>query len=194
MKEQSDISDHVLGARLRDALEGSRVSFSVSEGYFESREVLIASKAHSALSTPEGYFEEKQVALLNEIKHRKVEAPNRMVRLWLPIAAAAMIVGFALLFWTEKQESVSFAQQLEQSPIEFEDLEVIDFDPSVYEEFVEDEDTVIADTTQLKKVPQNVSDFKPSKGQSIITWEDLDAEDIEQYLKEEESLNIIDEL
>jgi hypothetical protein len=182
-----------MGKSLSDALNQSRDAFRTPAGYFESREALIASKVHETLETPVGFFEIQQSAILKAIENPKSSPGKRIIRMWLPIAAAAMLAGVVFLVWSEKRESPSFAEQLNETPLEFEDLEVIDFDPSVYEEFVE-EDTLEADTTQLKKVPQNINDFKPSKGQSVITWDDIDAEDIEEYLKEEESLNIIDEL
>jgi hypothetical protein len=193
MTEDSNIQDPQLSASLNEVLRKSRDSFGTPAGYFESREALIASKVHETLETPVGFFETQQSAILEALEHPTSSKGERIIRLWLPIAAAAMLAGVVYLVWSENRKVSSFAEQLNETPLEYEDLEVIDFDPSVYEEFVE-EDTVIADTTQLKKVPQNVNDFKPSKGQSVITWDDIEAEDIEEYLKEEESLNIIDEL
>jgi hypothetical protein len=193
MKEDSDIQDPHLGKVLGDALQQSRESFHTPAGYFESREAMLASKIQETWQTPEGFFEARQAAILSAAKQPKSTAGTRVIRMWISIAAAAMLAGVVVLVWPEKSKIPSFAEQLNETPLEYEDLEVIDFDPDVYEEFVE-EDTLVADTTQLKKVPQNVNDFKPSKGQSVITWDDIDAEDIDEYLKEEESLNIIDEL
>jgi hypothetical protein len=193
MMEDSNIQDHHLGKALGEALRQSRDSFKTPDGYFESREALMASKVQETLGMPVGFFETQQIAILEGIEHPKSHPSKRSIRMWLPIAAAAMLAGVVFLVWSDNRKMPSFAEQLNETPLEFEDLEVIDFDPSVYEEFVE-EDTLVADTTQLKKVPQNVNDFKPSKGQSVITWDDIEAEDIEEYLKEEESLNIIDEL
>ncbi len=193
MTEESNIQDPQMGKSLSEALNQSRETFRTPAGYFESREALIASKVHDALETPVGFFETQQAAILDSIEHPKSAPGKRIIRMWLPIAAAAMLAGVVFLVWSERREVPSFAEQLNETPLEFEDLELIDFDPAVYEEFVE-EDTLVADTTQLKKVPQNINDFQPSRGQSVITWDDIDAEDIEEYLKEEESLNIIDEL
>jgi hypothetical protein len=193
MTEESNIQDPQMGKSLSEALNQSRESFRTPAGYFESREALIASKVHDALETPEGFFETQQAAILEAAEHPKTSPGKRIIRMLLPIAAAAMLAGVVFLVWSENRKVSSFAEQLNETPLEYEDLEVIDFDPAVYEEFVE-EDTLVADTTQLEKVPQNVNDFKPSKGQSVITWDDIDAEDIEEYLKEEESLNIIDQL
>ena len=193
MTEESNIQDPQMGKSLSEALHQSRDPFRTPAGYFESREALIASKVHETLETPVGFFETQQAAILEAAEHPKTSPGKRIIRMWLPIAAAAMLAGVVFLVWSENRKVSSFAEQLNETPLEYEDLEVIDFDPAVYEEFVE-EDTLVADTTQLEKVPQNVNDFKPSKGQSVITWDDIDAEDIEEYLKEEESLNIIDEL
>jgi hypothetical protein len=52
----------------------------------------------------------------------------------------------------------------------------------------------VPDTVSTKKLPSSINDFKPSKGQSVISWDDIDADDIEEYLKDEESLQVIDEL
>jgi hypothetical protein len=193
MKEESNIQDPQLGRSLGEALRNSRDSFLTPVGYFESRDALMASKVQESFGTPVGFFETQHAEILDAIEQPKTTMRKRIYRMWLPIAAAAMLAGVVFLVWSEQTEVPSFAEQLNETPLEFEDLEVIDFDPSVYEEFVE-EDTLVADTTQLKKTPQNVNDFKPSKGQSVINWDDIDAEDIEEYLKEEESLNIIDEL
>jgi hypothetical protein len=153
----------------------------------------MASKVSKTWGAPEAFFETQQVAILEAIELPKSSPKRRIIRMLLTTAAAAMLAGVAFLVWLDNRKMPSFAEQLNETPLEFEDLDVIDFDPSVYDEFVE-EDTLVADSTQLKKVPQNVNDFKPSKGQSVITWDDIEAEDIEEYLKEEESLNIIDEL
>jgi hypothetical protein len=69
----------------------------------------------------------------------------------------------------------------------------MEFDESVYEEFIAD-DTLRTDTLSKQNTSVSPQDFKPSKGQSVVTWDDIDADDIEEYLKDEETLNIIDEL
>ena len=77
--------------------------------------------------------------------------------------------------------------------MEFEDLEEMELDETLYEELVV-LDTLTPDTVSTKKLPDSVNDFKPSQGQHVISWDDLEVEDIQEYLKDEQSLNIIDEL
>jgi hypothetical protein len=109
------------------------------------------------------------------------------------LAAAAIMAGVVYVLIVDDNETPTFAEQLEQTPLEFEDLEEVEFEEDVYEEFII-LDTINPDTISTRKSPVSVHDFKPSKGQSVISWDDVDAADIEEYLKDEESLEIIDEL
>jgi hypothetical protein len=142
---------------------------------------------------PADYFEQQQRTLSDSLQQVSAKGNGRSIRLWVSLAAAAMIAGVIYLMVPGKEQTVTFSEQLEQTPIEFEDLEQIEFDEEVYEEFII-LDTVKPDTTSALKKPVSIEDFKPSKGQSVISWDDIDADDIEEFLKDEESLPIIDEL
>ena len=174
-------------------LDRSKNDLIVPDAYFERKAVFMESAMSNTFETPADYFMEQAKHLERTLRKQHTERPHRMLRLWLPLAAAAVFAGFILYVLTRSEESTSFAIQLEQAQLEFEDLHEMEFDESVYEEFIED-DTLIADTLSIQKMPISIKDFKPSKGQSVISWDDIDAEDIQEYLKDEESLNVIDEL
>jgi hypothetical protein len=194
MKEEDTHNDARFSDEMLQHLERSEDALQVPEGFFESQQIRLESALNNPFETPPGYFEGQAAKLEQEIHPKLQEGPNgRTVRIWLSVAAAAVLAGVVFLVVTEKEEAVTFSQQLEQSQLEFEDLEEIEFDESVYEEFIVD-DTLVPDTVATKKLPMSINDFKPSKGQSVISWDDIDAEDIEEYLKDEESLQVIDEL
>jgi hypothetical protein len=165
----------------------------VPESYFDSREVLLESALKQEFEVPADYFEQRQSTLSDSLQQVSANGDGRSIRLWVSLAAAAMMAGVIYLMVPGKEQTVTFSEQLEQTPIEFEDLEQIEFDEEVYEEFII-LDTVKPDTTTTLKRPVSIEDFKPSKGQSVISWDDIDADDIEEFLKDEESLPIIDEL
>ena len=194
MKEENNDSEARFSDAMLPQMERSKEAFQVPDDFFESQRIRLQSALNNPFETPPGYFEEQAAKLEQEIHAMPQKGRNgRIVRLWLSVAAAAVLAG--VVFWVakEKEEPVSFSQQLEQSELEFEDLEEIEFDESVYEEFIVD-DTLVPDTVATKKLPKSINDFKPSKGQSVISWDDIDADDIEEYLKDEESLQVIDEL
>ena len=174
-------------------LEKSKECFRVPDGYFESRRALLESTLQHEFEVPSDYFEGQA----NELEKTLLASSNsnglRSIRLWSALAAAAMMAGVVYVLIVDDNETPTFAEQLEQTPLEFEDLEEVEFEEDVYEEFII-LDTINPDTVSTKKSPVSVQDFKPSKGQSVISWDDVDAADIEEYLKDEESLEIIDEL
>jgi hypothetical protein len=174
-------------------LEKSKECFRIPDGYFESRSALLESALQRDFEVPSDYFEEQT----NELEKTLLASSNsngqRSIRLWASLAAAAMMAGFVYLLIVNDNETPTFSEQLEQTPLEFEDLEEVEFEEDVYEEFII-LDTINPDTVSTKKSPVSVQDFKPSKGQSVISWDDIDAADIEEYLNDEESLEIIDEL
>ena len=174
-------------------LEKSKECFRFPDGYFESRRALLESTLQHEFEVPSDYFEGQA----NELEKTLLASSNstglRSIRLWSALAAAAMMAGVVYVLIVDDNETPTFAEQLEQTPLEFEDLEEVEFEEDVYEEFII-LDTLNPDTVSTKKSPVSVQDFKPSKGQSVISWDDVDASDIEEYLKDEESLEIIDEL
>jgi hypothetical protein len=193
MKEEPINSHETFGVDTRKHLEQSKDSLRVPERYFDSREVLLESALKQEFEVPADYFEQQQRTLSDSLQQVSANGDGRSIRLWVSLAAAAMMAGVIYLMVPGKEQTVTFSEQLEQTPIEFEDLEHIEFDEEVYEEFII-LDTVKPDTTTTLKKPVSIEDFKPSKGQSVISWDDLDADDIEEYLKDEESLPLIDEL
>ena len=194
MKEEDYDNEPRFNDTTLSQMERSKEAFQVPEGYFESQQNRMESTLNTPFETPVGYFEEQAHMLEQKMHATPQQGQNgRTVRIWLSVAAAAVMAGVVFLVVSEKEEPVTFSQQLEQSQLEFEDLEEIEFDESVYEEFIVD-DTLVPDTVATKKLPKSINDFKPSKGQSVISWDDIDADDIEEYLKDEESLQVIDEL
>ena len=194
MKEEDTHSDARFSDEMLQHLERSKDALQVPDGFFESQQIRLESTLNNPFETPAGYFDD-QATMLEKAIHAtpQMVRNGRTVRMWLSVAAAAVLAGVVFLVANEKEEHVNFSQQLEQSQLEFEDLEVIEFDESVYDEFIVD-DTLVPDTVATKKLPKSINDFKPSKGQSVISWDDIDADDIEEYLKDEESLQVIDEL
>lgn len=194
MKEENVDNEPRFNDAVLSHMERSKEAFRVPDEYFESQRICLDSIVSNPFETPSGYFD-NQAKMLQQAMHSTPQGGRngRTVRIWLTVAAAAVLAGVVFLVATENEEAVTFSQQLEQSQLEFEDLEEIDFDESVYEEFIVD-DTLVPDTIATKKLPKSINDFKPSKGQAVISWDDIDAEDIEEYLKDEESLQVIDEL
>lgn len=175
-------------------LERSEMEIHVPDGYFEKKASLLESAMMRSFDVPEDYFENQQSQLSEKLMQVSEDRTRlRSIRLWVSLAAAAMMAGIVFLLIPGMSENPSFSEQLHQCNLEFEDLEHVDFDEEVYDEFVV-MDTIAPDTITGKKIPASVNDFKPSKGQSVISWEDIDADDIEEYLKDEESLEIMDEL
>jgi len=194
MKEEDNHNDALFSDEMLQHLERSEDAIQVPEGFFESQQIRLESTLNNPFETPAGYFEEQAAKLEQEIHPKLREGRNsRTVRLWIAVAAAAMVAGLVFMVAKDKEEPVGFSQQLEQAQLEFEDLEIIEFDESVFDEFIVD-DTLVPDTVATKKLPKSINDFKPSKGQSVISWDDIDADDVEEYLKDEESLQVIDEL
>ena len=193
MKEEPSNPHETFGVDTRKHLEQSKDSLRVPESYFDSRVVLLESALKQEFKVPADYFEQQQRTLSDSLQQVSRNDNSRSIRLWVSLAAAAMIAGVIYLMVPGKEQTVTFSEQLEQTPIEFEDLEQIEFDEEVYEEFII-LDTVKPDTTSTLKKPVSIEDFKPSKGQSVISWDDIDADDIEEFLKDEESFPIIDEL
>jgi hypothetical protein len=194
MKEENYDSEARFSDAMLPQMEHSNEVFQVPEGYFDAQQIRLESALNTPFEAPPGYFEEQAAKLEQEMHAMPQKGRNgRTVRIWLSVAAAAVLAGVCVLVVAEKEEPVTFSQQLEQSQLEFEDLEEIEFDESVYDEFIV-EDTLAPDTVSTKKLPKSINDFKPSKGQSVISWDDIDADDIEEYLKDEESLQVIDEL
>jgi hypothetical protein len=194
MKEEDTHNDARFSDEMLHYLDRSEDALQVPDGFFESQQIRLVSTLNNPFETPADYFDEQAMMLQQAMQATPQKGRNgRTVRIWLSVAAAAVLAGVVFLIVAEKEEPVTFSQQLEQSQLEFEDLEEIEFDESVYEEFIVD-DTLVPDTVATKKLPKSINDFKPSKGQSVISWDDIDAEDIEEYLKDEESLQVIDEL
>lgn len=171
----------------------SKECFRVPDGYFESRSALLESALQREFEVPSDYFEGQAKELDKALLASSNSNGLRSIRLWVALAVAAMMAGVVYVLIVDDNEMPTFAEQLEQTPLEFEDLEELEFEEDVYEEFII-LDTLNPDTVSTKKSPVSVHDFKPSKGQSVISWDDVDAADIEEYLKDEESLEIIDEL
>ena len=175
-------------------LQGSKQALRAPEEYFESKAVLLESAMKQHFDVPDEYFTTQSERLKNSLGNTSKPGYNRrVVQLWISLAAAAVVAGVIFLVIPVKRDAPSFSEQLNSSELEFEDLEQIDFDEEVYEEFVI-ADTLVEDSVAISKMPAAVDEFKPSKGQSVISWEDIDAADIEEYLKEEETIEIIDEL
>lgn len=175
-------------------LEHSKMEMHVPDDYFEKKAILLESAMIRSFDVPEDYFENQQSQLSEKLMQASDGRTRlRSIRLWVSLAAAAMMAGVVFLLIPGKRENPSFSEQLHQCNLEFDDLEQVDFDEEVYDEFVV-MDTIAPDTAAEKKIPASVNDFKPSKGQSVISWDDIDASDIEEYLKDEETLEIIDEL
>ncbi|MFM7235137.1 MAG: hypothetical protein ACKOZM_11180 [Flavobacteriales bacterium] len=175
-------------------LERSKMEMHVPDDYFEKKAILLESAMIRSFDVPEDYFENQQSQLSEKLMQASDGRTRlRSIRLWVSLAAAAMMAGVVFLLIPGKRENPSFSEQLHQCNLEFDDLEQVDFDEEVYDEFVV-MDTIAPDTAAEKKIPASVNDFKPSKGQSVISWDDIDASDIEEYLKDEETLEIIDEL
>jgi len=193
MNERQSQMDSDFSTNTRELLDRSRHMLRVPDGYFESREALIKSAIKTEFDVPLHYFENQSSRLAEALQSASKRNTVRFLRSWLIPAAAAVVAGILFLVLPEKEKSVSFAEQLEQTPIEYEDLEEIEFDEEVLDEFIV-LDTVVPDTVSADKTIPAIQDFKPSKGQSVISWDDISADDIEEYLKEEETLDIIDEL
>jgi len=193
MKEELTNPNESFGDDTQKHLEQSKNSLRVPENYFDTHAVLLESALKQEFEVPADYFEHRQSTLSESLQQVSGNGNGRSIRLWVGFIAAAMIAGVIYLMVPHREQSVSFSEQLERTPIEFEDLEQIEFDEEVYEEFII-LDTVKPDTSSTLKKPVSIEDFKPSKGQSVISWDDIDADDIEEYLKDEESLPIIDEL
>jgi hypothetical protein len=194
MKEENYDNEPRFNDSTLPQMECSKEVFKVSDVYFDLQRIRLESALNTPFETPVGYFEEQATMLQEKLHSPSQQTRNgRIVRIWQSVAAAAVLGGAVFLVVAEKEEPVPFSQQLEQSQLEFEDLADIEFDESVYDKFIV-EDTLVPDTVATKKLPKSIHDFKPFKGQSVISWDDIDAEDIEEYLKEEESLQVIDEL
>jgi hypothetical protein len=175
-------------------LEHSKSAMSIPEGYFEANAAMLESALVETLETPQDYFD-RQATELEQSLHAAQETPTKVRSMqfrWIA-AAAAVVAGVMVVVVPKQEEVLNFSEQLEQSDLEFEDLEELELDEELFEELIVP-DTIIADTVVIEKLPASINDFKPSKGQSVISWDDIDAKDIEEYLKEERSLNIIDEL
>jgi hypothetical protein len=193
MKEEQSHSNSEFGEQTKKLLQESGTTLHVPEYYFEARAALLESALNESLEVPAGFFQEQSGRLNKQLQLPTGKAKGKTVRLWVALAAAAVTVGILFIVVPGKEETLRFSEQLEQTPIEFEDLEELDFDEEVYEEFII-VDTLKSDTSSIVRAPSPVQDFKPSKGQSVISWDDISAEDIEEYLKEEETIEIIDEL
>ena len=193
MNEENKNSPEYFGMDRLKHLEKSKHSFRTPNGYFESRSVLLESALQREFEVPSDYFEKQAKVLEKSAAALSTSNAPKSIRLWASLAAAAMMAGVIYLLTMNDYETPSFSEQLAETPLEFEDLEHMEFEEDVYEEFII-LDTIMPDTVSAKKKPISVQDFKPSKGQSVISWDDVDAADIEEYLKDEESLEIIDEL
>ena len=194
MKQDAHNEHDGLSETTRHALERSNHTLHVPDGYFEANASLLESAMQEQFITPPDFFENQAAQLESSIIGNASTLGNgRVFRLWHVLAAAAVVTGVVLLINPEKKEAASFAEELEQAQLEYEDLEEIELDESLYEELVV-LDTLPPDTISNKKMPASVLDFKPSQGQNVISWDDLEVEDIQEYLKDEQSLNIIDEL
>ena len=194
MRQDNSTESEGFGEVSKKLLQQSLHSMEVPEGYFEKKAAMLEYSLNQPFEVPTDYFESQHSAFAKRLNKEDPKRPNaRVIRLWVSLAAAAMLAGFVIMLIPDKRECPSFSEQLQNSELEFEDLEQIDFDEEVYEEFTLS-DTLTPDTVSATKLPASVNDFKPSKGQSVISWDDIDAEDIEEYLNEEESLEIIDEL
>lgn len=194
MKQDAHNEHDGLSENTRHAMESSNHTMHVPEGYFEANAAMLESAMQEQFKTPPDFFENQAAQLQSSLAANPTTPGNgRVFRLWHVLAAAAVVTGVVFLVIPEKKEPSSFAEELEQAQLEYEDLEEIELDESLFEELVV-LDTLAPDTVSTKKLPASVNDFKPSQGQHVISWDDLDVEDIEEYLKDEQSLNIIDEL
>jgi hypothetical protein len=194
MKEEDINNEPRFSDAVLHGMERSKEDLQVPEGFFDAQQIRLESALTNPFETPQGYFEEQAAKLEQEIHAMPQKGRNgRAVRIWLSVTAAAVLAGVVFLVATKQEDTTTFSQQLEQAQLDFEDLEEIEFDESVYDEFIV-EDTLAPDTVSTKKLPKSINDFKPSKGQSVISWDDIDADDIDEYLKDEESLQVIDEL
>ena len=194
MKQDAHNEHNGLSEKTRHALEGSNHTMHVPEGYFEVNAAMLESAMQEQFKTPPDFFENQAAQLESSLAANPTTSGNgRVFRVWHVLAAAAVVTGVVFLVIPEKKEAASFAEELEQAQLEFEDLEEMELDETLYEELVV-LDTLTPDTVSTEKLPDSVNDFKPYQGQHVISWDDLEVEDIQEYLKDEQSLNIIDEL
>ena len=194
MKQDAHNEHDCLSEATRHALERSNQSLHVPDGYFEANASLLESTLQEQFRTPPDFFENQATQLESSlVANPSTPGNGRVFGVWHVLAAAAVVTGVVFLVIPEKKEAASFAEELEQAQLEFEDLEEMELDETLYEELVV-LDTLTPDTVSTKKLPDSVNDFKPSQGQHVISWDDLEVEDIQEYLKDEQSLNIIDEL
>jgi len=196
MKDQEHIGQVAFTDRLKASLGVSRGSdlLLVPNGFFDAQSALLEDAMVPSAQVPDGFFESQE----NWLEHQMHldETSNRTRRLglvWIGLAAACVLGLVLMVYLPSSNNEGSFANQLEEASLEYDDLNEMELDESVYEEFIV-EDTIIVDSVQIQKLPSSMDDFKPSKGQHVIRWDDIDADDIDEYLKEEESLNIIDNL
>lgn len=194
MKQDAHNEHEGLSEATRHALERSNHTLHVPEGYFEANAAMLESAMQEQFKTPPDFFENQAAQLESSlVANEKSTGNGRVFKLWHVLAAAAVVTGVVFMVIPEKKEAASFAEELEQAQLECEDLEEMELDETLYEELVV-LDTLTPDTVSTKKIPTSVNDFKPSQGQHVISWDDLEVEDIQEYLKDEQSLNIIDEL
>lgn len=194
MKQDAHNEHDGLSETTRHALERSNHTMHVPEGYFEANAAMLESAMQEQFRTPPDFFENQAAQLESSLAANPTTPGNgRVFRVWHVLAAAAVMTGVVFLVIPEKKEAASFAEELEQAQLEFEDLEEMEIDEMLYEELVV-LDTLTPDTVSTEKLPDSVNDFKPYQGQHVISWDDLEVEDIQEYLKDEQSLNIIDEL
>lgn len=195
MKQEHNHEHAGIGDETLNQLDRSKKVIGVPEGYFEAKAVLLVSAMCDQFNTPEDYFENRAKQLESALDWEEPDQQKgRVVRIWWATAAAvAVLVGIGYIVVADNEQALSFAAQLEQAQLDYEDLEELDLDEALLEELVV-MDTIVPDTIVINKLPDSVEEFKPADGQRVITWDDITNEDIEEYLKEEESLNIIDEI
>lgn len=176
------------------------------------------------LKVPERYFEKKEAEIISKaIPHAKGKVINMRSRsLWFVAAAACAVFAVFYFLPDKNQEQESFAELIQKTELEIDDLEYFASEEDYYELYIEieeslDADTVINDTLTVKEfqeneilpstnepvkldprtglpIKKNKNGVKPLGDEDIPTWDDITDQELLDYLLEEGDDDLLKDL
>ena len=181
-------------------------------------------REENEFNVPEGYFEQQEEALVKKvIPHAPAKVINMRSRsLWFVAAAACAVFAVFYFLPDKNQEQESFAELIQKTDLEIDDLEYFASEEDYYELYIEieeslDADTIINDTLTVKEfqeneilpstnepvkldprtglpIKKNKNGVKPLGDEDIPTWDDITDQELLDYLLEEGDDDLLKDL
>lgn len=198
---------------------------SVNEAFFDQQSALIMSQIRlshhknddNQFKIPESFFENQETHIKKEIFSKKNQTRSFRINLRVlsyAAAAAIVVIGLFVLWPKNSVNENSFATRLDETSLDFEDLEYFADEEEYYDLYFHEmaTDTISTDTLGVARDGAEVNEknetikLDPKTGlplqtdqttgssETNISWDEISQEDLLEYLMEEGDDELIDEM